>query len=218
MNEIRLIMDPNNINVLCMTLFWLDGYDPNTSSKGNRKGAWAGSRTFILYNLKEQCLYSVDSTLFVVGPGKGNDKDDHTKVFQQMLLDNQQLFDDNGTHRPLPLISRYHQMKVVNYYICHLGALMDNPERRSNFGLLQGNSRNHGVFGISCFFDQLVHPFQACVACGDKYIQYIDKGDWTMSPTNITCVQCYGYSLRQVLTEGKYFTPIKNLPDSLDAP
>lgn len=218
LEEIKPIIKPHNVNVLCMTLFWLDGYDPNTSSKGNRKGAWAGSRTFLLYDLKEQFVYLVSSTLFAVGPGKGSDSEDHTSIFQHMLSKNNELFDSSGQHKPLSLISTFHNRNWVDFYICHVGALMDNPERRSNFGLLQGNSRNHGVFGMSCYFDQLDKPFQACKLCYLKYVAYIVRQNFMLSPYGNACEQCYGYSLSRTVIEGKYKAPIVTFPDATDAP
>ena len=126
--KIKPIMKPDIINVLCMTLFWLDGYDPNTSTKGNRDGAWAGSRTFVLYDIKKDRVYFVDSVLFTAGPGKGKQKENHACIFQKMLDDKLSLEGVDGTPIPLPLVSSYHGMKTVDIYVCHIGALMDNPE------------------------------------------------------------------------------------------
>lgn len=74
------VFHKDHINVLCMTLFWLDDYNPNTSSKGNKKRAWAGSRMYILYDIQEQQVYFEDTLLFTAGPGKGNSKKDHTEI------------------------------------------------------------------------------------------------------------------------------------------
>ena len=49
LDQVRCVIEPTTINMLCMTFFWMDGYDPNTSSKGNQKGAWAATHTVILY-------------------------------------------------------------------------------------------------------------------------------------------------------------------------
>ena len=140
MNQILPNLHLHKPSVLCMTLFWMDGYDPNTSTKGNRKGAWAASRTFILYDIREKQIYYVVSTLFACGPGKGYDTKDHSTIFHQMVNNNKQLFNNDGSHKPISLISSYHNFSQLNFYICHLGALMDNPEGQTNFCLLGGNS------------------------------------------------------------------------------
>ena len=95
---------------------------------------------------------------------------------------------------------------------------MDNPERRTNFGLLAGNSKNHPIFGISCFFDQLELPFHACKNCHQHFLSYMKKGDWTISPHNFTCDKCYGFSIDKLLKLGKYKTPVVIIPNSQNAP
>ena len=65
----------------------MDGYNPNTSSKGNQKGAWAATCTVILYDLVEQQIYIVGSYLFAIGPGKRMENEDHTSIFIEMKKD-----------------------------------------------------------------------------------------------------------------------------------
>ena len=152
-------------NVLCLSLFWMDGYDPNRSTKGNRKGAWAGTQTFILANLQGQQVYYVDSLLFASGPGKGSKKEDHSIVLQAMVNDKLLCYHPNGSPKPLALRSMYHNKNVVHFYVLTICGLMDNPERRGNYGLMQGNSKLHGYFGISCCFAKLDRSFAACKHC-----------------------------------------------------
>src|SRR5687767_13072397 len=105
--------------VICMTLFWLDGYDPNTSTKGNWKGAWAGTRTFsMLYDVQECIVYYVDSALFATGPGKGSSKENQTVIFDKMLEDIKLLQNIDGCPKPFNLISNIHSMKPTGFYIC----------------------------------------------------------------------------------------------------
>ena len=135
-----------------------------------------------------------------------------------MMVEYNELSNNTTGPVPIPLVSSFHDKQVVNFYICHIGALMDNPERRTNFGLLQGNSRNHGVFGLLCYFEQLKKPFPACNECSTKYMTYLENNDWSISPVNKTCRQCHGFSLDNILSEGKYATPILSLPNAKDAP
>jgi hypothetical protein len=71
----------------CLTFFWMDGYDPNGSTKGNQNGAWAGSLTFVLVDLRDVTAYYIDSHLFATGQGKGGQKEDHTCILQEMVKD-----------------------------------------------------------------------------------------------------------------------------------
>ena len=117
LDQVKCVIEPTTINVLCMTFFWMDGYDPNTSSKGNRKGAWAATRTVILYDLIEQQIYFVGTYLFAVGPGKGMENEDHTSIFKEMKKDNQDLTSPLGFPKPINMISSYHKYKTIDIYI-----------------------------------------------------------------------------------------------------
>ena len=205
-------------NVICLMILWSDGYDPNTSTKGNRKGAWVATWTFVMYDMAEQCVYNVLTTLCAVGPGKGDDQEDHTLVFQLMVVDNMKLYNVDGNNKPITVISRFHNMTEINIFVTTIAILMDNPERRSNYGLLQGNSKNHGIFGTSCNFELLHLPFEACNVCKQNYINYVIIGDWESPLHNFQCDHCYGYSLQRLLRNGIYNTPLATLPDANDAP
>ena len=131
----------------------------------------------ILYDLQDQTVYYVNSALFTIDSGKGNEDDNHMEILHNMVLDMKQFKDENGRHQPISLISNFHNRKNVRFYICSLGCLMDNPKRWTNYGLLQGNSKHHGLFGISCNFDSLAKPFEACFKCYMYYLKYIDTQD-----------------------------------------
>ena len=163
-------------------------------------------------------MYYINSALFTVGPCKGNKDDNHMEIFHNMVLDIKQFKDEKGIHQPVSLISDFHNKKIVRFYICPLGRLMDNPERRTNYGLLQGNSKKHEIFGISCNFDNLIRTFEACSKCYEHYLMYIETKDWTRTPHNDVCEDCYGYSLTKLLNSGIYKANLVDLPSSDDAP
>ena len=94
----------------------------------------------------EKQIYYIIISLFACGPGKGCGSDDHTTIFHQMVNNNKELLNEDGSHKPVTLVSPFHNFKNADYYICHLGSLMDNPERQTNYGLLGGNSKHHGLF------------------------------------------------------------------------
>lgn len=218
LQDISVYTNRGSINVLCLTVLWSDGYDPNRSTKGNRKGAWIATLTFVLYDILEKQVYSVNTSLCAAGPGKGDDKEDHSSIFALMVQDYKELKNALGQHKPITLISGYHGLKQVNYYVCQMGLLMDNPERRSNYGLLQGNSKVHGVFGISCNFEKLELPFQACAMCEAKLTCYIENAEWHVDPHETTCGLCYGFSLTRLLRDARYKDPMCILPNDEDAP
>ena len=85
---------------------------------------------------------------------------------------------------------------------------MDNPERQSNFGLLAGNSSNHGIFGISSYFDNLQLPFSACTTCYAKLLLYESNKDWNKAPPIPTCKNCHGFSLEHLFATGSYSEPV----------
>ena len=110
------------------------------------------------------------------------------------------------------MILDFHNKRVVRFYIFLLGCLMDNPERRTNYGLLQGNSENHGILGISCNFDNMAKPFEACSKCYEHYLLYIDTREWNHTPHNIVCDNCYGYLISNLLNKGIYKNTLIDLP------
>jgi hypothetical protein len=80
---------------------------------------------------------------------------------------------------------------------------MDQPERRTSNCLLGGNSNQHGMFGLSCNFDHLERKFSACPKCLRAAKRYLNAGSFTHSVV-YSCLQCYGFSLSQLIKHGKY--------------
>jgi hypothetical protein len=123
----------------------MDGYDPNSSSKKNIKGCWAVTTTFVFYDVKEKQPYMVRTGLFSSGPGKGwNDKEDHAEVIDKLFSDSRDLTVHDGLPRSHHLPSLYHGGAHARFYFSpDFVFIMDNPERRGNFGMLGGNLKNH---------------------------------------------------------------------------
>ena len=94
---------------------------------------------------------------------------------------------------------------------------MDNPERRTNFGLLAGNSLNHAYFGLSCCFTKLKLPFEACSHCQKAIESYCNKEGWMQQfPPLPQCNKCHGFSIKHLVRYGEYTEPIYTAPDKLD--
>lgn len=206
-------------------VFWSDGFDPNCN-KNNRRGAWIMTVTFLFYQVIEGSpkLYMVETCLVSCGPGKGmNESEDHSEVFIELREDLKQLYYD-GNPVCFSFVSRAHGGLLCDFYTfreckhfydCINDSvvdqsdvyLMDNPERRANFGLLAGNSKNHACFGLSCNFANLQKPFEACDACAGLVSDYCKSSNWKISPPQPTCNNCHGFSLPHLLKEGKYKEP-----------
>ena len=137
---------------------------------------WVLTVIFFFFDLTIKKLYLVESCLVAMGPGKGaaESKEDHTCVFEK-LRDNLNATTSsfNGLPKAFSFVSRAYGGKLCDFYLCkeiyfsrsnfiensnvHI---MDNPERRTNFGLLAGNSHQHPYFGLSCNFHLLKKPFK----------------------------------------------------------
>ena len=168
MNE--YIINDNTPNVLCLWMYWSDGFEPNRT-KVNRKGVWTMTLTLFMMDMKEKHVFLVKTMPLSSGPGKGSsDKENHEDVFQRLLVDEKKIKNEKLQLVPHMFPSRYHDGGVARFYCMNVGVLMDNIERRASFGLLQGNANNHKVFGLNCNFGELKVPFPACGICSKKYL------------------------------------------------
>jgi hypothetical protein len=156
--------------------------------------------------LGERQPYMVRTGLFSIGPGKGwNDKEDHTETIDRLWHDSREITVEDGLPKAHVLPSLHHQGSMAKFYFSpDFVFLMDNPDRRGNFGLLGGNSKNHGVFGYNIFFDLLEKPFESCDSCPDAMVLYSEMEIWEKDIPEPTCGVCHGFSLKDVVKSGKY--------------
>eukprot|EP00980_Cylindrotheca_fusiformis_P024471 scaffold11937_cov71-Cylindrotheca_fusiformis.AAC.2 len=194
-------------NVVVLILFWGDGFDPNRS-KTNRGSAWALTATYFFIDPNEDRVYQMKTKLIAVGPDKKSKS--HFSVFQQMKNDFHGHDQEAHGGCPVPIrgTSRYHGGgQLISFYPVILGALFDNPERRSNFGLRMGNSSNHVYFGISSHFNRLQLPFHACENCVSKIREYCAAQSFSHR-CRPSCDQCLSFSTQRLLESGHYTSPI----------
>ena len=163
-------------------------------------------------------MYYVDSLLFASGPGKGSKKEDHSIVLQAMVEEKLLCYNLDGTPKPLRLRSMYHHQHAVDFYVLTITGLMDNPKRHGDYGLLQGNSKLHGHFGMSCAFGKLDRPFPACTRCSNMVSNMVANKEWNSAPINLNCPNCYGWSIRKVIEQGAYLDWIDIPPNCDGAP
>ena len=174
-------------------LFWMDGWDPSQSSKSNRSPVHTATATLLCIDNKTGIPFDVRTYPIACGPGKA----DHNAVFEALKTSLEILEDENK----LMWSHYHHQWTTVK---CHIITfLMDQPERRSSNCLLGGNSKQHGMFGLSCNFEQLQRTFSACAKCLRAATRYLNAGTFT-HPVIYSCRQCYAFSLSQLLKEGEY--------------
>ena len=220
--------------VAVFMIFWSDGFDPNTSMKRNRRTVWVLTVTFFFFDLTRKKLYLVESCLVAMGPGKGTaeSKEDHTCVFEKLREDlNATTSSFNGLPKAFSFVSRAHGGKLCDFYLCkeiyfsrsnftensnvHI---MDNPERRANFGLLAGNSHQHAYFGLSCNFHLLKKNFQACNKCSKEIQKYcLGEGWMEKEVPQPKCKVCHGFCIDHLLEHGEYKEPLYTPPKNIDA-
>ena len=204
-------MRHNENNVIVMIFVWGDGFDPNRS-KLNRGSAWAMTGTYIFYDCIKQKIILVKTELLSCG----NDKADHDPVFRRMVEDLRESCrsEDGKTVQPFKAPSLYLKDPSVNYFPVLMGVSMDNPERRWNFGLKNGNSKNHGYFGLSCFFKELEKPFSPCKNCCKRIEEYVSQENWNQPCfcTTYHCSQCYGLCTGRLIRDGRYTKPMFDPP------
>jgi hypothetical protein len=139
--------------------FWSDDFDPNKSIKGNRQSVWI--KTMTIFTLsgsgsKNKVTYPLSLSM------KGTD---HNLVEIEFCKEINQL--KNG--KPTVMYSRYHH-SFVYIHADVFSILNDQPERRSNLHLGNGNSTLHARFGYIMNIKQVVEAFRSCEACTESII------------------------------------------------
>ena len=160
----------------------------------------------------------VDSNLLAGGPGKkGDGSEDHTVIMKKLYAELKN-FIESLTKKPkcFQFVSRAHEGFLCNFYVnSNIEYIMDNPERRANFGLLAGNSSIHTLFGLSCIFKKLQKPFHACNRCCQELSKYCLHKNWNFAPPEPKCESCHGFLLKNLLESGSYTEPIYKPPKDL---
>ena len=180
-------------------LVWMDGWDPNQSNKSNRGSAWTGTSTLLIIDGPSGTLLCVSTYPFAAAP----DKEVHDIVFDDLA---RSLKKYGITNDASPMWSAYHKsfMHVVMEVVVWL---QDQPDKRFTSGTLGGGSKQHSIFGLSCNFQALDLPFNACSFCTKKIVKYLKKGMYSSPPTT-GCRRCYGWSLSVLLAKGRYRSSI----------
>jgi hypothetical protein len=156
-------------------IIWTDGWDTCTGMKSNRSPMHTGSVTLLFVNVGTGMVIGIATYPNMGGPGKI----DHGSVFRRFQEDLAEFESCDNTNRVFP--SRHHSCDV-EVHTQMLFVVQDQPERRSASGLLGGGSTLHPLFGMSCDFNQLQLPFEACLECQTEVLEYIAFKDWSPPP------------------------------------
>jgi hypothetical protein len=154
-----------------------------------------GTVTLLIVDVLSKTVVGVCTYPNMGGPGKI----DHEPVFRR-LQEDIAAFESEGSDRRF---SSRHYLSDVEVHTMIMFVVQDQPERRTASGLLGGGSKMHPLFGMSCDFQKLGLPFEACVDCVGHLEVYLAAKDWTRPPTEVRCEHCLGWSLDR-LTHASY--------------
>ena len=180
-------------------IIWSDGWDPCQSGKMNRASQWTLTMTYVFFDMDKAAFVGICTFPISAGPGKKN----HSNICQYVCDDINKMQQQCCS---FAYFSQAHGQKCC-VYPALLVFIQDQPERRSWCHLKYGNSSYHAVFGISCRFDALVKPPQACSDCICKIQTYLITEDWS-SPVQCNCDKCHHWSLDDICKTGAYKTPV----------
>lgn len=151
--------DNSKLIVLFLT-FWSDDFDPNKSIKSNRQSIWIKTLTIIAmnkYGTKIKSTYPL--TLALKGSNHEVVEEKHNKMLE--LLKEGELIE---------MFSMSHQ-SLISVHADLYCILNDQPERRGNLLLSNGNSIIHCRFGWLLDCRQVKDTIRSCANCSMNIIQ-----------------------------------------------
>ena len=190
-----------------ITLFitiWSDDFDPNKSVKNNRQSVW----------IKTATIFSMDESgnkiqgTYVLSLAKK--ATDHDIVERLILIELNKL----RSGKLLMMYSRSHKSLV--YVHADIFCVMnDQPERRTNLHLSNGNSSVHGCFGLLLNCKMVQNYIRSCDLCKNSIIKEantnkINNNKWRSKK----CKKCTAW-LYNIESPLLHFSPEKSFPLSL---
>ena len=134
------------------------------------------------------------------GPGKSS----HSEFFSMLRDEKFNIWEDaDGKLRRFRFFSKTHN-KDVNVFVTLGFFLQDNPERQGVTDLLAGNSNNHGIFGVSCYFDRQETQFHCCASCTESNTSYLVEEKFETSGITAACEDCLEFCVEKLCSRGKY--------------
>ena len=134
--------------------FWSDDFDPNKSIKNNRQSIWIKTITIFTIDMegnKRSSTYPLTLAM------KGKNHEIVENYYMQQIL----------SLKDGPLINMYSRShKAIIHVHADIFCIMnDQPERRGNLHLSNGNSMIHGRFGILLNCKQVANTIRSCENC-----------------------------------------------------
>lgn len=149
----------NSIVPIFLT-FWSDDFDPNKSIKNNRQSVWIKTMTVFTidkFGTKRSSTYPLTLSL----KGKNHEEVENYYMNQIMCL---------KTGNFVKMYSRSHK-NLVCVHADLFSIMNDQPERRGNLNLANGNSMIHGRFGILLDCKQVHEGIRSCTQCSIEIIK-----------------------------------------------
>lgn len=167
-------------------IVWTDGWDTSTGCKSNRSPMHTGTVTLLFVTVLTGKVIGIATYPNMGGPGKI----DHGPVFDRFQQDIAAF--ESADNKDRVFASRHHS-RNVEIHTQILFVVQDQPERRQASGLLGGGSNLHPMFGMSCDFNKLELPFNACTQCEVKVHEYIEAANWSLVPMPNRCNHCLSW-------------------------
>lgn len=186
---------------------WSDDFDPNRSIKANRQSVWIKTCTVFFMDDKGE---RIESTYPIALSTKGSNHE----VIESRLKKEIELLQSG---KLIVMYSRSHKNAV--YVHGDIFCIMnDQPERRGNLKLANGNSICHGRFGFILDCKQKKKVIKSCVDCtrsieSEAYeiINEVQRVDVNYEWRDDTCIKCsaWMYNMNNKLLSYK---PDKDYP------
>jgi hypothetical protein len=139
--------------------FWSDDFDPNKSIKSNRQSVWIKTITIFTIDMegkKRSSTYPLTLAL----KGTKHEIVEYYYMRQVLSLKEGELIN---------MYSRSHKA-IVHVHAEIFCILNDQPKRRGNLHLANGNSMIHGRFGILMDSKQVKNYIRSCSTCTESII------------------------------------------------
>lgn len=187
--------------------FWSDDFDPNRSIKANRQSVWIKTCTIFFMNDKGK---KIENTYPIALSTKGSN---HEVI--ECLIKKEINMLQTGERNIM--YSRYHK-DIVYVYGDIFCVMNDQPERRGNLKLANGNSICHGRFGFIIDCKQRKEVIRSCTNCSisielevTEFINGVNNPLLSYEWRNNTCNKCsaWMYNMKNKLL---YYKPDKDYP------
>lgn len=159
--KLRLSQAPNKqIPIIpIFIVFWSDDFDPNKSIKNNRQSVWIKTTTIFTIDMNGE---KISSTYPLTLSLKGLDHDVVDSIYESQI---KSLMEGDL----IIMYSRSHKSLVYVHGEIYC-VLNDQPERRGNLKLANGNSIIHGRFGYLIDCRQVINGIRSCDTCSQSII------------------------------------------------